>query len=82
MHHSATSTTGCDQRPNQGKCTMHDITISTAGIDKLLQNLHPDKAAGPDELKPLLYKELHAEIAPILQVIFSTSLSTGTVPDD
>ena len=82
MHHSATSTTGCNQVPSQDKCTMHDITISTAGIDKLLRNLHPDKAAGPDELKPLLYKELHAEIAPILQVIFSTSLSTGTVPDD
>ena len=83
-HHSATSTTGCDQAPSQGKggectsCTMHDISVSTAGIDKLLQNLHPDKAAGPDEFRPLLYKELQAEIAPILQVIFNTSIITGT----
>ena len=74
-----------DSQGNGDKCTyntIHDICISTEGIDKLLRNLHPDKAAGPDELKPLLYKELHAEIAPILQVIFSSSLRSGTVPED
>ena len=74
-----------DNQGNGDKCTyntMHDICISTEGIDKLLRNLHPDKAAGPDELKPLLYKELHAEIAPLLQVIFSSSLCSGTVPED
>ena len=29
---------------------MPDITISVAGIDKLLKNLQPNKAAGPDDL--------------------------------
>ena len=48
---------------------MDDFSISVAGILKLLQNLKPEKAAGPDRLKPLLLKELSEEIAPIIQVI-------------
>ena len=48
--------------------TMSDITISTEGISKLLKNLKPDKAAGPDNIKPVLLKELHQEIVPALQV--------------
>ena len=61
---------------------MPDITISTAGIDKLLKNVQPNKAAGPDDLKPAVLKELHSEIAPILQTIFQVSLNSGTLPDD
>ena len=61
---------------------MPDIIISTAGIDKLLKNLQPNKAAGPDDLKPAVLKELHSEIAPILQKIFQASLNSGTLPDD
>ena len=48
---------------------MPDITISVASIDKLLKNLQPNKAAGPDDLRPTVLKELHHEISPILQVI-------------
>ena len=62
--------------------TMPDITISTEGITKLLRNLQPDKAAGPDNIKPVLLKELHQEIAPALQVIFQLSLTSGTLPED
>ena len=61
---------------------MPDIIISTAGNDKLLRNLKPNKAAGPDDLKPAVLKELHSEIAPILQKIFKASLNSGTLPDD
>ena len=48
---------------------MEDFSISVAGILKLLKNLKPGKAAGPDRLKPILLKELCEEIAPIIQVI-------------
>ena len=48
---------------------MEDFSITVASILKLLQNLKPGKAAGPDRLKPLLLKELREEIAPIMQVI-------------
>ena len=42
---------------------MEDFSIPVAGILKLLQNLKPGTAAGPDRLKPLLLKELRVEIA-------------------
>ena len=49
---------------------MEDFGIFVAGILKLLRNLKPGKAAGPDKLKPILLKELCDEIASIIQVIF------------
>ena len=61
---------------------MEDFSISVAGIIKLLKNLKPGKAAGPDRLKPTLLKELSEEIAPIIQVIFERSLQTGKLPSE
>ena len=61
---------------------MPDIDISLNGLLKLLKNLKPGKAAGPDKLKPLLLKELRDEIAPIIKVIFDKSLQTGTLPTE
>ena len=55
---------------------------SLNGPLKLLKNLKPGKAAGPDKLKPLLLKELRDEIAPIIKVIFDKSLQTGTLPTE
>ena len=61
---------------------MESITISTNGIAKLLKHLNPHKAAGPDQIKPLVLQRLRNVIAPILQVIFQRSLNTGGVPND
>lgn len=44
---------------------MEEFGISVAGILKLLKNLKPGKAAGPDRLRPLLLQELREEIASI-----------------
>ena len=52
------------------------------GITKLLSNLRHDKAAGPDEIRIIVLKELRPEIAPIIQLIFERSLATGEVPFD
>ena len=62
--------------------TMPEINISQNGLLKLLKNLKPGKAAGPDRLKPLLLRELREEIAPIIKVIFDRSLQTGKLPAD
>ena len=59
---------------------MPDIHISQNGILKLLQNLKPHKAAGPDKIKPIILRELSTQIAPILTTIFQKSLNTGEVP--
>ena len=61
---------------------MESITVSTNGIAKLLKDLNPHKAAGPDQIKPLVLQKLCDVLAPILQVIFQRSLNTGRVPKD
>ena len=61
---------------------MKDIQVSANGIVKLLTNLKPHKAAGPDNIQARVLKELKTEIAPILEDIFQTSLNQGELPDD
>ena len=71
--------------PDKFKCSypqMPDININLNGIIKLLYNLRPDKAAGPDEIRPIVLRELRVEIAPVIQLIFEKSLATGTLPSD
>ena len=59
-----------------------DIGVKSRSIAKLLKDLNPHKAAGPDQIKPLVLQTLRDVIAPILQVIFQRSLNTGRVPKD
>ena len=62
--------------------TMPDICISKEGIDKMLQNIKPYKAAGPDSLPATVLKELSHEIASILELIYCRSIQSGIVPSD
>ena len=61
---------------------MEDIVVVQDGVQKLLSQLQPHKAAGPDRISNRVLKELAYELAPILTKIFNQSLSTGTIPDD
>ena len=61
---------------------MPEIEFHTAGISKLLCELDPYKACGPDQIKPVVLRTLHLQIAPILQVIFERSYETGIVPEE
>ena len=61
---------------------MREIYINVNGIIKLLSNLRPDKAAGPDEIRPIVLREWRMEIAPVIQLIFEKSLGTGKLPSD
>jgi len=56
--------------------------VTESGIQKLLQHLNPRKAAGPDNLSVCFLNECVIELAPILTVIFNTSLSQGIVSGD
>ena len=58
------------------------IHISEEGIRKLLKGLNPNKACGPDKISPQVLKELADEVAPILTLLFRTSIDTDTVPKD
>ncbi|KAK3096098.1 hypothetical protein FSP39_023212 [Pinctada imbricata] len=59
-----------------------NITIHEAGICKLLSNLNPHKATGPDSVSPRLLKETSYELSPALSLFFQASLDQGTVPSD
>jgi len=58
------------------------ITFSVDGIQHLLSCLGVNKASGPDNISPFILKECANEISPVLQVIFTQSLNTGTLPSD
>ena len=53
---------------------MPEISIDLNGVLKLLSNLKPDKAAGPDEIKPVVLKELRHEIAHTLSADWTVSV--------
>jgi hypothetical protein len=57
-----------------------EITVDKNKVYKLLSTLDPSKAAGPDNMHPMLLKELAAAIAEPLTVIFELSLREGVLP--
>ena len=68
--------------PNPEFPKIQDINITEPGVRKLLQNLKPNKASGPDNISPLILKTLAPEIAPSLTLIFQKSYETSEVPED
>jgi len=60
--------------------TMNDIKINSAGIAKLMRNLNPHKATGPDGVPARLLKEIANEIAPAISTLFQATLNQGTIP--
>ena len=61
---------------------MPPITVDTDGVRKLLENINPRKAIGPDQIPNQALKIAAVEIAPVLQFIFQRSLDTGELPLD
>ena len=61
---------------------MKPFNITTNGIIKLLKNLNPYNAQGPDNISPRILKELADDISPLLQLIYTKSFDTGEVPAD
>ena len=48
---------------NRSTQQLSSITISTQGIDKILRNLNPHKAPGPDDISLRVLQETHKETA-------------------
>ena len=59
---------------------MEDIIVSFKGVVKLLKNLKPHKAAGPDDIPLMLLREAADEIAPAITLLFQASLNQGNTP--
>ena len=56
------------------------ISVSSSGVTKLLNNLNPHKATGPDKIPARLLKELADSIGPVLTILYQASLDCGTLP--
>ena len=67
---------------NETQAVIDDIVVTPIGIAKLLKQLDPAKACGPDNIQARVLKELADEIAPCLCKIFQKSLNSGEVPSD
>ena len=59
-----------------------NITIRKDGVTKLLKNLKPFKAAGPDNISPWTLTIAAEELSPALTKIFQLSLDSGIIPQD
>ena len=47
-----------------------NINITEEGVKKLLLNLNPNKACGPDDITPRLLKTVVEEITPAVTLLF------------
>ena len=63
--------------PNSPYPSIPRLTITTDGIQKLLETLDITKATGPDKIPAYILKHCASSIAPILQSLFTQSLSTS-----
>ena len=61
---------------------MPDISSNVSGVHKLLSDLNPFKATGPDAISACFLKETANELAPMLTCLFNQSLTTGDIPQD
>jgi len=62
--------------------SIQEIKITTWGVEKLLQNINPSKASGPDNIPNRVLKQCAKHLAPSMSLIFQLSLDTGTLPED
>ena len=59
---------------------MPDIQFSEAGVAKLLKNLDPKKASGPDQIPCKILSVLYEELAPVFTILYRTSYECGKLP--
>ena len=62
--------------------SMPEISVSCPGVEKLLRQLNPNKAPGPDSIPARVLKECSNELAPLITILFNKSLLEGKIPED
>ena len=61
---------------------MHEISINSNGVKKLLKDLKPYKAPGPDGIPTFILRAASEELAPIRSRVYQFSLDNGEVPSE
>ena len=59
---------------------LNNLEITANGIIKLLEELNPHKASGPDGISARLLKERADQVGDTLAFLFTTSLDRGRYP--
>jgi hypothetical protein len=59
---------------------MNKIKISEKDLNKLLNNIDPKKATGPDELCGKILKKMKDHLSPFITLIFQKSINTYKIP--
>ncbi|MEW8548082.1 MAG: reverse transcriptase family protein, partial [Candidatus Thiodiazotropha sp.] len=83
--HSAYTREDTSQLPNKGTSPfppMEQIQVHQDGVLKLLKNLKPHKASGPDNLPTRILILAAEELAPVLTTLFQLSLDKGELPKE
>jgi hypothetical protein len=62
--------------------SINSLSVEIKGVAKLLKDLNPSKAAGPDRITCRVLKELASELAPILAAFFQQSIVKSEIPAD
>ena len=73
-----------DNTPTLNKDLLPDIPsiqVHPQGIQHLLSNLNDNKSGGPWQSTSSFLKEIVAEVAPALSIVFQASLNQGVLPD-
>ena len=61
---------------------INDINVTKNGVVKLLKDLDPFKASGPDQIGARILKESADQVADGLVLLFNASLNQGKIPID
>ena len=61
---------------------MPNIQFTTNAVEKLLANLNPSQANGPDRIPTRILKLAAKELSPVITFLFQQSYDTGEVPSD
>ena len=61
---------------------INKLTFTKNGIVKLLKELDPEKASGPDGVSARLLKECADEVANTLVLLFTASMHQGRIPNE
>ena len=61
---------------------MPNICINTNGKTKLLENINPHKATGPDNIPAMCFNKFSEELSPFLQFFFQKSINDVKIPED